>query len=136
METYFSHSTAFVRSVALHNQAKKYWKTISNLTLNKEHLDACSAALRRGVKILALTGPQGTTSERVKQWKKRGIPVKFLEDIPFRFSVYDDKGVIFRFSHEKSNEYVGVHIKNTKLACGMSTLFDSLWSAARSRNLF
>lgn len=130
VETYFGHDNAFVRSITLHNQAKTYWKTISRLTLNKEHLDACSKAIRQGVKILAITSPAETTSERVYQWRKRGVKVRFLKELPFRLSVYDDKGVIFRFSHEKSKQYVGTHIQNGTLAKGMSKLFDSFWKSA------
>ncbi len=130
VETYFGHATAFSRSIILHSQSKMYWKTISRLTLQKEHLDACSAAVLRGVKILALTSVQETTPERVREWRKRGIEVRFLSEIPFRVSVYDDCGVIFRFSHEQSKRYVATHIRNTKLACGMSAFFDSLWGGA------
>lgn len=133
VETYFGHSTAFARSVTLHNQSKKYWKTISRLTINKEHLDACSNALRRGVKILALTSPTETTAERVRQWKKRGVEVRFIEELPFRLSIYDDIGVVFRFSHEKSKQYVSTHIRNTKLAGGLSKFFDSLWLVASKK---
>lgn len=133
VEAYFGHSSAFLRSITLHNQTKKYWKTISNLTLNKDHLDACSSALKRGVQILAITDPNETTSERVKQWEKIGVEVRFLEDLPFRVSIYDDKGVVFRFSHEKSKQYVSMHIINTKLASGMSKLFDNLLTAASKK---
>src|SRR3989338_216285 len=131
VETYFGHSTAFAKSVALHDQATKYWKTISHLTINKEHLDACSRALKRGGKIMAITSSQETSVDRVTEWRKRGIEVRFLEELPFRFSVYDDKGVIFRFSHEKSKQYVSTHIRNAKLAQGMSRFFDGLWAAAK-----
>ncbi len=128
VETYLGHGSAFARSVILHNRAEKYWKTISRLTLRKEHLDACSNAVKRGVAVLAITSRAETTPERVKQWKKRGMQVRFLEELPFRLSIYDDKGVIFRFAHGK--QYISTHIKNGKLARGMSLLFDSLWEKA------
>lgn len=131
IETYFGHSTAFARSITLHQQAEKYWKTISRLTINKEHLDACSNAIKRGVKILAMTSRKETTSTRVEEWRKRGVEVRFLEELPFRVSVYDNKGVIFRFAHEASKEYVSVHIKNRKLATGMNVLFDTFWKIAK-----
>ena len=130
VETYLGHSAGFTRSITLHNQAQRYWKTISHLTINKNHLDACSKAIKRGVKIQAITNVKETTLERVQQWKKRGVEVRFLEELPFRVSIYDDKGVIFRFSHEKSKQYISTHLRNVKLAVGMSSLFDSLWKAA------
>ncbi len=129
VETYLGHGSAFARSVILHSQAEKYWKTISRLTPHKEHLDACSRAIRRGVSVAAITSPAETTPERVRQWKKRGVQVRFLDQLPFRMSVYDDEGVVFRFAHGK--QYVSTHIRNGKLARGMSQLFDSLWSIAK-----
>ncbi len=129
VETNFGHDAAFARSIALHQQARKYWKTISRLTLRKEHLDACSKAIRRGVSVEAITSPAETTPERVKQWRKRGVQVRFLDELPFRMSVYDDAGVIFRFAHGR--HYVSTHIRNSKLARGMSMLFDSLWEMAK-----
>jgi sugar-specific transcriptional regulator TrmB len=131
VESYFGHSTAFARSITLHDQAQKYWKTVSRLTINKKHLDSCRKAIRRGVKILAITSPAETTEERVRQWRKAGVKVRFLPELPFRLSVYDDKGVIFRFSHEGSKQYVCTHIRNAKLAKGMSSFFDSLWKIAK-----
>ncbi len=131
VETYLGHSTAFAKSISLHNQTIKYWKTVSKLTINKEHLNACSAALKRGVKILALTSIKETTPERIKIWKDVGIKVRIIDELPFRFSVYDDKGVVFRFSHENTKEYVSTHIKNIKLAKGMSSFFDNLWDSAK-----
>jgi len=131
VEAYFGRSTAFVRSITLHHQAQSYWKTISRLTINKKHLQACGNAVKRGVKILAITSPKETTLERVRQWKKRGVEVRFLDELPFRLSIYDDQGVVFRFSHEKSKQYVSTHIRNTKLAKGMSSFFDSLWDIAK-----
>ena len=82
---------------------------------------------------MAITSSKETSPERIEEWKKRGIEVRFLDELPFRLSVYDDKGVIFRFSHEKSKEYVSTHIRNRKLAEGMNRFFDALWTAAKKR---
>ncbi len=131
VETYFGHTTAFARSITLHNECKRYWKTISRLTLQKEHLDVCRAAVKRGVTIRALTSNTQTTPQRVQEWRKRGVEVRFIEELPFRMSVYDDKGVVLRFSSDESKQYVATHIQNTKLACGMSGFFDSLWATAK-----
>ncbi len=133
VETYFGRLAAFSRSVILHGQAQKYWKTISRLTVSKEHLDACRRAVRKGVKVLALTTLQETSLHRVEEWRKRGVQVRFLEELPFRMSIYDDKGVVFRFSHGKSKRYVGVHIRNNSLARGLSAFFDSLWEEAEEK---
>ena len=134
VEAYLGHITAFSKSVILHNKAKIYWKTISRLTINKEHLDACSRAIKRGVKVIAITSPKETTPERVREWRRRGIEVRFLDELPFRLSIYDDLGIVFRFSHEKSKEYVGAHIRNKKLARGMNKFFDSLWEVAKKKS--
>jgi len=130
VETYFSHRTAFQKSIMLHRKAQKYWKTISKLTLNKEHLDACGKAVRRGVVIQALTSLKETTPERITEWQKRGIRVRTLEKLPLRVSIYDDWGVVFRFSHNR--EYVATHIINPQLAKGMNTLFEGIWKTAKS----
>ncbi len=136
VETYFGHTTAFTKSISLHDESKEYWKTISRLTINKDHLDACSRAIKRGVKVFALTSMKETTPERVAEWKKRGVKIQFLDELPFRLSVYDDKGVVFRFSHEKSKKYVSTHIQNKRLAKGMNHFFDSLWVAAKKNRRF
>ncbi len=130
VEVYYGHAAAFARSIVLHKQAKAYWKTISALTVNKEHLDACSEAIKRGVELKALTSLQETNKERIAEWKKREIQVRLLDSLHFRVSIYDDRGVILRFSHEKSKQYVGVHIINQKLAKGMHQLFEELWGKA------
>ena len=129
VETYFGHSTAFARSIVLHQQAKTYWKTISKLTLKKEHLESCKDAIARGVTIQALTSLTETTPERIAQWTKIGVQVRLLDHLPFRVSMYDDKAVIFRFAHEK--EYVCTHIQNNKLTKGMSKMFDEMWEKSK-----
>ncbi len=130
VETYFSHSTAFQKSIVLHGKAQKYWRTISKLTVNKEHLDACTAALQRGIVIQALTSLKDSTPERIAEWQQRGVAVRVLDELPFRVSIYDDYAVIFRFSHNR--EYVGAHIINPQLAKGMNTLFEGLWKTAKT----
>lgn len=129
VEVYASRPASWARSIALHNQAQKYWKTMSRLTISNEHLDACQAAIRRGVIIKALTSSTLTTAERLRQWKRRGIKVRIVEALPFRVSIYDDRGVIFRFTHEK--QYFAVHIVNERLAKGMNAMFEELWKKGR-----
>lgn len=130
VETYFSHHTSFQKSIVLHGKTQKYWRTISKLTINKEHLDACTKAIKKGVVIQALTSLKDTTPDRIAEWRRRGISVRILEELPFRMSIYDDQGVIFRFSHNQ--EYVATHIINPQLAKGMNTLFERLWKTAKT----
>lgn len=132
VEVYYGHKASFARSISLHNQAKKYWKTISKLTINKEHLESCAKAIKKNVDVKAITSQHETNHERINEWKKKGIKIKLLDNLPFRMSIYDDMGVIFRFSHEPSKQYVSVHIINPKLAIGMNSLFEQLWKQAKN----
>ncbi|MEK6950710.1 MAG: helix-turn-helix domain-containing protein [Nanoarchaeota archaeon] len=130
VEVHTSHAAAFARSITLHNQAKKYWKTMSKLTINKDHLEACREAIKRGVTIKALTSPGLTTSERLRQWKRQGIKVRLVEALPFQVSIYDDVGVVFRFTHQR--QYFSVHIVNERLAKGMNLVFEELWKQGKN----
>lgn len=129
VEVYRRQRASFARSIVLHDQAKKYWKTLSRLTLNKEHLDAYRRAVKRGVTARAITSLAESSEERIKQWQKQGVEVRLLDELPFRVSIYDDRGVIFRFFHGK--EYVCVHIVNERLAQGLNMLFEELWRKAK-----
>lgn len=131
VEVYYGHAAAFARSITLHQQAKTYWKTISALTVNKKHLEACSAAIKKRVVMQALTSLDLTNKERIQEWVKKGIQVRILKDLPFRISIYDDLGVVLRFSHETTKQYIGIHIINQKLAKGMHALFQQLWEQAK-----
>lgn len=129
VEVYRRQRASFARSIVLHDQAKKYWKTLSRLTINKEHLDAYRRAVKRGVMARAITSLAESSEERIRQWQKQGVEVRLLDELPFRVSIYDDQGVIFRFFHGK--EYVCVHIVNERLAQGLNMLFEELWRKAK-----
>lgn len=129
VEVYTSRSASWARSIALHNQTRKYWKTMSRLTIKKEHLDACRAAIQRGVIIKALTSSPSTTTERIRQWKRRGIQVRLVDAFPFQASIYDDVGVVFRFTHDQ--QYFFIHIVNERLAKGMNTVFEEMWKRGK-----
>lgn len=131
VEVYTSKAASLARSEILHGSAVRYWKTMSALTVKKTHLDACKSSMKRGVVIRALTSLEETTPLRIAEWKRAGIDVRILDRLPFKASIYDDKGVVFRFSHEDTDDYVGVHIRNPRLARGMSSFFDRLWQNAK-----
>ena len=129
VEVYKSFETTLRRSQTLHDQSNKYWKSISMVRPRKEHLDSVRRAIKRGVLIQTITSFKYTTPARIREFTKRGVQVRLLEDLPVRMSIYDDKGVIFRFEHEK--QYTTCHIKNSTLATQMRKIFDEYWKKAK-----
>jgi len=116
-------------SVKLHKGAKKEWRAIHRLPVYHPHLQAYKGMLKEGVKTRIITSITDENKENLKIWKKLGVEIKHIDEMPSRFTVIDDREAVLRMSD--SNTYISLHIENPALARTLSEYFDGLWNKAK-----
>src|SRR3989344_5270902 len=117
-------------SVELHKQVKQEWRSISELSTYKPHLDAYRDCIKRGVKVRMLTSNKEATPEKVEMWKAIGVELRMIEFMPTKFSIIDANDVTLRIATEE--KYVSLWVQNPSLAESLRTYFDFLWEKAES----
>lgn len=116
-------------SVTLHDKAKSEWRTISRIPLYQPHLDAYQRCVHRGVQVRVLTQITPENKKNVAAWKKTGVELRALEELPGRFSVMDNSNVVIRISGE--GKYLALWIQSQSLAKSSQNYFDYLWKKAQ-----
>ncbi|MBI4148280.1 TrmB family transcriptional regulator [Candidatus Woesearchaeota archaeon] len=112
-------------SIALHQQARQEWLSITELTIHKEHFDATKACIKRGVSVRLLTYKEEQQKKNIDLWRKIGAKIKFVEYTPAQFSIIDGKQVTIRITGEE--KYIALWIQNQSLAQSMKNYFGILW---------
>jgi sugar-specific transcriptional regulator TrmB len=116
-------------SVELHRQAHREWRSISELSLYKPHIDAYRDCARRGLQVRILTSSAEATPEKLAIWRKVGAVIRLTDFMPTKFSVVDDTDVTIRIADRQ--RYVSLWLRNPSFARSMQKHFDALWKAAR-----
>lgn len=116
-------------SIALHNEAKQEWLSMTGLEIYKEHYDATRDCIKRGMSVKLLTF-KDEDKKRVALWRKIGVEVRFIEYVPTHFSVIDNQQVTLRILGEE--RYLALWLRNKSLATHMRNYFNTLWKTAES----
>jgi len=116
-------------SVSLHDKAKKEWLTISRIPVYQPHLDAYACCVKRGVQVKVLTKITPANEKNIPFWKKTGVELRQLPELPARFSVMDDSGVIIRLSGE--GKYLALWVQSHSFAKSSLHYFHYLWEQAK-----
>lgn len=118
-------------SVELHKKAKHEWRSISELSTYKPHLDAYRECIKRGVKVRMLTSNVEALPEKTAKialWKEVGVEIRVIDFMPTKFSIMDDSDATIRIATDE--RYLSLWIQNPSLAKSLKTYFDFLWEKA------
>ncbi|MEK6969054.1 MAG: helix-turn-helix domain-containing protein [Nanoarchaeota archaeon] len=116
-------------SVELHKKTKKEWRSISELSTYKPHIDVYKESVQRGIKVYILTSKEEATKEKIMIWKKSGAKLRYIDLLPTKFSIKDESDVTLRFGGQ--GKYVSLWVQNQSLAKSMKNYFNSLWKSAK-----